>query len=383
MRIKKKNIIFEHRVKSKMVVPKEVKQLYNLFKKEGYKLYIVGGAVRDTLLNKEIKDYDLATDALPDTVEGILKNAGIRTVATGKSFGVINGYINDEEYEIATFREDGESSDGRRPDSVTFSDIETDVKRRDLTINALFYDIETNEIVDLVGGIEDIKNKVVRTVGNADERFKEDRLRVLRAVRFASRVGSKLDPAIDKSLRNDNSLEGVSPERIRDEFLKGIKSAKSVKHFLNLLERYGLFEWIFNGIDLPNKTFVEDKNPITVMAMMLKDVSFEKLGKQLNKLTYSIEEIRKITFLIAFYKTMGDENFYTLKKLHRISKVDDETFKDFAVLTKMDMNMVSKFSQYLLGTFRGNEVAKEFGVKGPELGAKIKELETQAFLKTL
>ena len=383
MRIKKKNIIFEHRVKSKMVVPKEVKQLYNLFKKEGFKLYIVGGAVRDTLLDKEIKDYDLATDALPDTVEGILKNAGIRTVATGKSFGVINGYINDEEYEIATFREDGESSDGRRPDSVVFSDIETDVKRRDLTINALFYDIETNEIVDLVGGIEDIKNKVVRTVGEADERFGEDRLRVLRAIRFAARVGSKLDPSIDKSLSNNNSLEGVSPERIRDEFLKGIKSAKSVKHFLNLLDRYGLIEAVFNGIDLPNKDFVENRDPIVVMSMLLKDVNFDKLGKQLNKLTYSTSEVRMITFLIAFYKTMSDENFYTLKKMYNLSKVEDKTFKDFAELTNMDMGMVSKFSKYQLGSFRGDKVSREFGVKGPELGLKIKELETQGFLKTL
>jgi len=303
-------------------------------------------------------------------------------VGTGVQFGVINAYIGDEEYEIATFRED--VGKGRRPDSVIFSDIETDVKRRDLTINALFYDIETKEIVDLVGGMEDIKNKVVRTVGDADERFGEDRLRVLRAVRFAARVGSKLDPAIDKSLKRDASLEGVSPERVRDEFLKGIKSAKSVKHFLNLLDRYGLLGQVFNGIDLPNKTFVENKNPIVVMAMILKDVSFDKLGKQLNGLTYSIDEIRKVTFLIAYYKTMGDNNFYTLKKLYKISKLDDETFKDFIELNNLDMNLASKFAKYQLGSFKGPDVAREFGLEnGPELGEKIKELETQAFLETV
>ncbi len=107
-------------------------------------------------------------------------------------------------------REDSKEGDGRRPDSVTFSDIETDVKRRDLTINALFYDIGTKEIVDLVGGMGDIKNGVVRTVGDAGERFDEDRLRILRAIRFAARVGSKLDPAIDAALKKNNSLEGVS-----------------------------------------------------------------------------------------------------------------------------------------------------------------------------
>ena len=106
LRIKKKNVIFEQRVKSQMPVPKEVKQLYNLFKKNGFKLYIVGGAVRDTLLDKPIKDYDLATDAPPTKVEDMLKQAKIRTVGTGAAFGVINAYIGDEEYEIATFRED-------------------------------------------------------------------------------------------------------------------------------------------------------------------------------------------------------------------------------------------------------------------------------------
>jgi len=423
LRIKKKNLIFEQRVKSQMPVPKEVKQLYNLFKKNGFKLYIVGGAVRDTLLDKPIKDYDLATDAPPEKVEDMLKRAKIRTIGTGAQFGVINAYIGDEEYEIATFREDvynavdndseisnsngysdgkgdgydydpeydndekldannkpDDKPDGRRPNSVIYSTIENDVKRRDLTINALFYDIETQEIVDLVGGMEDIKNGVVRTVGDAGERFGEDRLRILRAIRFAGRMSSKLDPAIDKALRKDNSLEGISSERIRDEFLKGIKSAKSIKHFLNLLERYGLLDSIFNGIDLPNKTFVENRDPIVVMAMILKDVNFDKLGKQLNKLTYSIDEIRKITFLIAFYKTMDESNFYTLKKLHKISRVEDSTFKDFGELTQMDIGLISKFVQYQLGSFRGQDVAREFGLEnGPELGEKIKELETQAF----
>jgi len=111
VRIKKKNILFEERVKSNMAVPNEVKQLHSLFVKNGFQLYIVGGAVRDTLMGKPIKDYDLATDAPPETVEKMLKSAEIRTIGTGAAFGVINAYVNDEEYEIATFRSDGFDSD--------------------------------------------------------------------------------------------------------------------------------------------------------------------------------------------------------------------------------------------------------------------------------
>ena len=381
IRIKKKNLILEVRVKQSMPVPKEVKQLFTIFKKNGFKLFIVGGAVRDTLLGKQIKDYDLATDAPSETVELILKKAKIRTIGTGAQFGVINAYIGDEEYEIATFRED--VGKGRRPDSVIFSDIETDVKRRDLTINALFYDIETKEIVDLVGGIEDIKNKVVRTVGDAEERFDEDRLRVLRAIRFAGRVGSQLDPAIDRALRKNNSLEGVSGERIRDEFLKGIKSAKSVRHFLGLIDRYGLFDEIFKGIGPINKKFIDSNNEIVVMATLLKDSDFSSLGKRLNKLNYSIDEIRKVSFLVAFFQKMDIKNFYTLKKLHIQSRVDGEAFKDFAMNLDMNINEVNKFVAFQF-TVTGEQVTQEFGIPpSKEMGEKIKELETNLFQETL
>lgn len=111
MKIKKKELILEERVKSNMVIPPEVLTIYNIFKKNGYSLYIVGGAVRDTLLNQKIKDYDLATDALPDVVEELMSKNGIKTIGTGKSFGVINAYVNDEEFEIATFRSDEFDSD--------------------------------------------------------------------------------------------------------------------------------------------------------------------------------------------------------------------------------------------------------------------------------
>ena len=222
-KILREDFIREDRIKTNIPVPEDIKKIKDIFIKNGHKLFVVGGAVRDALLGKSPKDWDLATDAVPDKVEAMMKGAGLKTIPTGKAFGVINVFTDNDEFEIATFRKD--LSGGRRPDAVEFTDIQTDVLRRDLTINALFFDIDTNEVVDLVGGVEDLKNGVVRTVGNPADRFGEDRLRILRAIRFAGRFGSELDPAVEAALKKDNSLKGVSPERIRDEFLKGIKTA--------------------------------------------------------------------------------------------------------------------------------------------------------------
>ena len=382
MRIKKKNIIFEQRVKSNLPIPKEVKQLYDLFSEKGFELYIVGGAVRDTLLGKPIKDYDLATDLPAPKVAKLLDDNGIRNIGTGAEFGVINAFIGDEEYEIATFRVDSKEGDGRRPDSVTFTDIETDVKRRDLTINALFYDIGTKEIIDLVGGIDDIKNGVVRTVGEPKERFSEDRLRILRAIRFAARVGSNLDSSIDKQLKVDSSLEGISAERIRDEFIKGIKSAKSVKQFLGLLNRYGLFDWVFKGLTPINKNFPESSDEILVISTLLLDVPYDKITKGLYKLTYSVSEVKQVTFLLSFYQIFEESTFYPLKKLHLNSKVPDDTFRAFANEVDIDINLVNRFIKFNLSV-TGDEVKQRFGIEaGPEMGKKIKELETEMFFSS-
>lgn len=385
MRIKKKKLIFENRVKYSMPIPKEVKKLYKIFVENGFELYIVGGAVRDVLMNKPIKDYDLATDASPDTIESMLEKEKVRTIGTGKNFGVINAYINDEEFEIATFREDSKEGDGRRPDSVTFSTIDNDVKRRDLTINALFYDIKTKEIVDLVGGIADIKNKVIRTVGEPIERFEEDRLRILRAIRFAARVGSNLDKDIDKALKLNNSLDKVSPERVRDEFIKGIGSARSPKHYLGLLERYDLFKWVLKGIEPLNKSFVDSKDYLISMATILKDGDTVRLRKQLNGLKYSADESKQIAFLVALYQTEINEGaFYWLKKLHEASRVNNDTVLDFAQIMNMNIDLIRKFINFKTGSVKGEVVKQETGLGNvPELGEEIRKRETELFFNSI
>lgn len=372
----------EIRLKFDIPLPKDIYKIKDVIKNAGYKLYVVGGAVRDALLGKTPKDFDLATDALPDTIQNLLKPF-YKTLETGKSFGVINVITPSGEYEIATFRKD--IGKGRRPDAVEFTTIDQDVLRRDLTINALFYDIDTSEVVDLVGGIEDLKNGVVRTVGSPEERFDEDRLRILRAIRFAARFGSDLDAATDAALKKDSNLNGVSPERIRDEFLKGIKSAKSVVHFLNMLQRYNLFHWIFGKLIIKEQGMqsiatIEEHDPAVLMAYLLSDNDINTIKRELNELKYTVDEISQISFLLAF-RNLDLENVYKLKKMQANSKLSDEQIRKYAQWMKMDMNLVNAFLDFKL-TVTGQELM-DAGFKGVELGKEMERREKENFAKYL
>jgi tRNA nucleotidyltransferase/poly(A) polymerase len=272
-------------------------------------------------------------------------------------------------------------SGGRRPDSVSFTNIEGDVKRRDLTINALFYDIDTNEVVDLVGGVNDLKNGVVRTVGAAEDRFGEDRLRILRAIRFAGRFGSQLDPETDDALKKDASLEGISAERIRDEFLKGIASAKSVNNFLKMIDGYGLFGWVFKGLAV-DKDFVENNDSIIVIANILKKNNIESLRKDLNNLKYSADEVKAISFLIGLIK-LSTETAVLLKRAQKNSGVTPEQMKTFGKIVGIDSRLLDTFIKFELSV-SGPELMDKMNLKpGPELGQAIQKVETDNFKKLL
>jgi tRNA nucleotidyltransferase/poly(A) polymerase len=378
-KILKESLLSENetiRVKFNIPIPKDVIHIKNLLKEKGHKLYVVGGAVRDAYLGKEPKDYDLATDALPDVVQEIL-TPYYKTLETGKAFGIINVLTPSGEYEIATFRKDVGS--GRRPDSVEFTTIDQDVKRRDLTINALFYDIDASEIVDLVGGLEDLKRGIVRTVGSAEDRFAEDRLRIMRAIRFAGRFGSELDPAVDAALMKDSNLEGVSGERIRDEFIKGIKSSKSVVHFLGLLEKYNLFQWIFGKLNYTNN-FIEEKDVPVLMAYLLQDNNVDSVKTELNKLKYTVDEISQITFLLNF-KNFSPEKVFKLKRMQANSKLSNEQIMKFAHWSKMNLKLVDAFLKFKLSV-TGQELMQQ-GFKGKSLGDEIEKRETQIFMDSL
>jgi tRNA nucleotidyltransferase/poly(A) polymerase len=380
--ILREGLIREERIKFAMNIPSDIIMISKIFKENNYEIMVVGGAVRDALLGKSPKDFDLATDAVPDKVEEMMKAAGLRTIATGKAFGVINVFTDQGEYEIATYRLDSKEGDGRRPDSVSFTNIEGDVSRRDLTINALFYDIDKGEVVDLVGGIEDLRNGVVRTVGAAEDRFGEDRLRILRSIRFAGRFGSQLEPSVDAALKKDASLEGISGERIRDEFIKGINSAKSQKSFLQMIDKYGLFDWVFRGLSVDRSAFSDDSDYIVLLASLLKGNSIDKLRKTLNDLKYSSEEVKAISFLVAML-SLGVDTAVTLKKAEQHAGVSPEQIKAFTSKGGIDAKLVDAFNRFRLSV-SGPEVMDMMNLRpGPEVGKAIQKIETDNFKKLL
>jgi tRNA nucleotidyltransferase/poly(A) polymerase len=365
-------------------IPNDVVLINNIFKQHNIKLFLVGGCVRDSILDIKPKDWDLVSEAKPSKVTEMFKGEDFvkNILLVGESFGVISLVTENDTFEIATFRSDGEYTNNRHPDSVTFGSIVEDYKRRDLTCNALFFDIDTNEIVDLVGGIKDLKNGVVRTVGNPEDRFGEDRLRILRAIRFAGRFGSELEPNVDAALRKDASLEGISPERIRDEFLKGIKTTKSVVHFLKLIDNYKLFDWIFKGLKV-NKGFIEERDPAVLLAFLLRDNDPAVLGKVLNQLTYSAAEVKAITFLVAFQQFDNPDDVYIFKKQHMNSGVGEQQFKKFGDLINLNKKLLNTFVDFKLSV-SGDDAQREMGVKaGPEMGNAIKKMEADNFKSML
>lgn len=224
--------------------PKELASLHEIsatFKSRGFLLFLVGGAVRNLAIGKDLKDFDLASDALPNDVMAMFKHV----IPTGIQHGTVTLVYKGVHFEITTFRVDGDYSDARRPDSVTFTrNIAEDLKRRDFTINAMALDLETGEVLDPQGGIDDLKGKRIRTVGSAVDRFSEDGLRIVRAIRFASQLEFQIDSqtltAIPQCL---SRLENVSIERFRDEFIKilGCKRPLDGLYFLRSLGIFALF----------------------------------------------------------------------------------------------------------------------------------------------
>ncbi len=221
-----------------MYIDSSAQFIIETLKGNGYEAYLVGGCVRDYMLGVVAKDWDIVTSATPDQVEELFE----KTVAVGKAFGVIVVILNGSEYEVATFRTDGEYVDGRKPISVKFSSALEDVKRRDFTVNALLFDTTKGDLVDYVGGKEDLANKIIRTVGDPEKRFLEDHLRLLRAVRFSLKTGFNIENETFTAVKKLAGLvRTVSVERISSELLKmltcsGAGSALSLLYESNLLQ---------------------------------------------------------------------------------------------------------------------------------------------------
>ena len=351
--------------KFRLNIPSDIKNIHKLFKKNKKKLFVVGGAVRDAILGKNPKDFDLATDAKPDEVLAIAKKGGLKTVEVGKQFGVVIV----AGHEIATFRKD--IGKGRRPSSVDYTDIEGDVKRRDLTINALFYDMDRGEIVDLVGGIADLKRKKIRTVGNAVERFDEDPLRKMRALRFQGALGGKLGKETEKALRQNPSLKGVSTERIRDEFVKSIKKAKSTKKYLQLADSLGFTKQILPGFQV-KVPYINENDYILFLSWILRKNDVNSLRK-LNGLAYPNQEIVDIQFLNSL-QNFKPENIFMIKKFQEKTKLSKGQILKWGKYIGKDFKKLVRFKL----SVRGSDVSGD--LKGKDIGKAIQNKEKDKFL---
>ena len=390
MRIIKKYKMFLESTKSMLdIIPQSVKDLHKLFAANGKKLYLVGGSVRDFLTGDKPKDFDLATDALPDEVLEILGDK-FRTNLQGKAFGVVVVFTKDQPdgMEIATFRED--VSKGRNPEVKLGATIENDVKRRDITYNALFFDLDTNEIVDLTGGRKDLEDGITRMVGDPFERFDEDSLRILRAFRFASRYNHPLDKDTEKAIEKRKQLENIDPEsgemkrisqeRVWEEMKKAWGQAKDYNNYLSFFTKFDMWDQVFPGVQI-NTKLISSKDIVVVFANLFLGNDTSKLETKLVQ-DFRIEGdvAKKIVFLLDFIKmTTEDVLDFFRKKVS--SGISDSTILEWLSITSNETPMLIKFIDYK-PTVSSQELMEQ-GFKGKELGIEIKRLEIEKFKQML
>ena len=306
-----------------MQIPKDVQEILQSLTFEGHEAVIVGGCVRDSLMGLAPKDWDIATSAQPDEVKKVFRH----TVDTGIEHGTVSVIINQQAYEVTTYRIDGLYKDGRRPTEVTFTtDLEEDLSRRDFTMNAIAYSPVVG-LVDPFNGVNDIKNKNIRCVGHAPSRFTEDALRMMRAIRFAAQLSFSIDPETYAAIAPlANRIQMVSVERIREELTKTLASPNP--GVLPLLEETGL--WFFPKLELERAVpwlTMCPKEPAMLYALLYAD---EKFMRQLKFDNHCIKETDTYTRWLTKYipnsnynikvalNEMGAEQFQKLLILKNI-----------------------------------------------------------------
>lgn len=257
----------------------QAKSIIDLLRSKGFKAYIVGGSVRDMIMGIEPAEYDICTSASPDEIISNFKH----TIQVGINFGVAIVLLDGIKFEVATFRKEENYTDGRHPDEVIYSDDESeDVIRRDFTINGMLYDPDNNEIIDYVNGLNDLESKVLRTIGDPEKRFDEDRLRMMRAIRFASRLEFDIEENTSKAIKKLSvGITNVSPERVRDEIVY-ILSGRNPGTGLKMLSEYGLLKHILpevermKGVEQPPEFHPE--GDVFVHTCLVLDKLYENTG---------------------------------------------------------------------------------------------------------
>lgn len=347
----------------------KAKEICQKIQNAGFEAYIVGGCVRDKLMNIEPKDYDIATNATPTEIRSLFD----RTLDVGVAFGIIVVIFKNEQFEIATFRTDSEYTDGRRPTSVKFSSIEEDVLRRDFTINAMFINPTTDKIIDLVGGVDDLKNKIVKCVGDPKLRLTEDRLRVLRAIRFATLDGFKIDDMTSSVISEiSESINVISSERISSELAK--MWLIDPKKAWSLLSSHGLVKTLFPASRDANThftNFAECVKSLTLSKDERLAICWAIAGGVTNPYVIELLKVRfklpndlikKVTAIITNMKYLSDKDIFKKAQGIKFLMSDDSNMFVF-MHSLLNDNMISSD----IVVYHNDPIKKDFLPTGQDL----------------
>ena len=335
-------------------LPEDVHEIMSIIKEYGMTSYVVGGCIRDSILGRKPHDWDICTPVIAQKLLVLFKEKGYRVIPTGLQHGTITVNLNSHNYEITTFRRDGKYSDGRHPDTVEFtSDLIYDLERRDFTINAMAYNAEEG-LIDPFNGYQDIQDKVIRCVGNPNDRFREDGLRILRCLRFSVQLGFKIELFTKRAMIDNSSLLNmISCERINTEFVKIIESSNSHHARMQLLEFDNILEQFIPEI---KQTFgFEQKNPYhrySVYAHILKVLK-------------ECADADIITKLAAFFHDIGkphcyQEDEYGVRHFKGHSRVSSDMTDDIMRRLKFDNDTREKVVQLVYYHDASFEVGKKY-----------------------
>ena len=368
----------------KMDLPPKVKYIIDKIYENNYEAYIVGGCVRDSILGFEPNDYDITTSATPKVIKEIFRD--FKCIDIGIEHGTVSVVIDDDIYEITTYRIEGEYKDHRRPENVDFtSKLEEDLKRRDFTINAMAYN-EKEGLIDLFGGNIDIENKIIKTVGNPYNRFNEDGLRMIRAIRFSSKLNFKIeDSTLLAIYDNAQIIKNISLERITDEFNKIILSNKpenviylfktKLLNYLNISseEDENKIAELYKKISILNKF---DK--VLVKRLVALDYLIKELNINCNsfckELVYSKKIIKNHNIILILMKEINIKELNKVKVKKILNRIDKSLFEEYLDISRVIYEDEKNFAKiiYILKEIEENNecyTVKNLKVNGKDIMA--------------
>jgi len=322
--------------------PDSATEIVRELRSRGHEAYLVGGCVRDMVMAIEPADYDIATSARPEEIVEIFP----RTEGIGAQFGVILVIYRGYPFEVATFRSDEAYVDGRRPTGVVFTDAKQDVLRRDFTINGLLYDPISKEVIDYVGGQADIQAKLVRAIGDPHDRFEEDKLRILRAVRFGARLGYQIEPRTWQAVvAMAPRIHQVSSERIREEVCRILTEGRAARGF-RLMEESGLRREIFPEVEWTGhiEASLRFLKPGALadfaMGVLLHHTALSSAATIVERLKFSRAEMHHILALIGNLPQLSRVRQMSVAEIKRFFRLN--RFEDHVELARIHLMAAGK-----------------------------------------